>query len=67
MKSFDNMWKYDSNKYLGAKGILTTQYIHKLGRKTMKRAKLKHRNGDNNRVYYDFPTYKYVCNMFIIQ
>ena len=36
------LWKYDSQQDLGSKGILTTQEIHNLCRKTMKIEKLTH-------------------------
>ena len=48
------MSKYDSQKYLGAKGILTIQDYSQIMHKTVKRVKLTHRNGVNNKVYYEF-------------
>ena len=59
------LWKYDSQQDLGAKGILTTQDIHKLCKKIVKKVKLTHRNGSNNWVYYHCPICKYTKNMFI--
>ena len=39
----------------------------KYAEKIMNRLKLTHKDRANNRVYYRFPTCKYVWNMFILQ